>query len=279
MIFFLIWAILVIRKGHLSWYSICSIYVAAVYITDYVDEVFDYWLNIYDLPAHLLHNSLADQYLGLVLSDGVIFPLIVIVFCYYSNRYHRPWLVSILFAPLMAIIEFILAKQGFMILHHWSHWITFTLTFVGFRILAHFADRFINYYPPVSYRFWLVSVIYTCYAWPGGTLYYGIAHLAHYRLHIFDNYNADDRFTELIIMFVPVYLVVYFAPRIRPPYKLFLFISLGMCWFIVALWMYGKGWLIYHHWNHVWTFIRYFVPCYFAYWIDRWESNYRSTLH
>lgn len=79
-IFFLIWAIFVIRKGHLSWHSIFSIYVVAILITDYSDEVFDYWLNFFDLPAHLLDNPLADQYLGLTLSDGVIFLSLLLCF-------------------------------------------------------------------------------------------------------------------------------------------------------------------------------------------------------
>lgn len=275
-IFFLIWTIFVIRKGHLSWHSIFSIYIVAIFLTDYSDEMFDYWLNLYDLPAHLLHNPLADQYLGLTLSDGVIFPLIAIVFCYYSTTYKRPWLISILFAPTMAIIEFILAKQGYMVLHHWSHWNTFAITFVGFRILAHFAERLINYSPPISYRIWLVGVMYTCYAWPG-VLFWGFGHLAQYRLKIFQNYNADDRFTELVIMFLPVYIVAYFAPKIPPQYKLFLFICLGFCWVPFAMWMYGKGMLIYYQWNHAWTFIRYLAPCFLMYWIDRWELNYLSN--
>ncbi len=277
-VFFLVWAIFVIRKGHLSWHSIFSIYIVALIVTDYGDELLDFWLNLYDLPAHLLHDPLADQYLGLTFSDGVIFPLIAIVFCCYSARYHRPWLLSILFASMMAIIETILTKQGYMVLHYWSHWVTFAITFVMCRILACFADRFIRYSPPISYRFWLLGVIYVCYAWPG-VLYFGFGHLAQYRLQIFQNFNADDRFTELVLMFLPVFLVVYLAPKIRPRYKFLLFLSLGIIWVPFALWMHAKGRFIYYLWNHVWTFIRYLAPCILMYWTDRCELNYISSRH
>lgn len=169
-IFFLIWASILIRKGHISWHSVISISLVALYISDICDESFDHFFNFYDLPARLLHNPYSDQYLGLVFSDAVIFPLIAIVFCHYSARYHRPWLLSFLFALLMGIIEWFYERTGYMVYYHWNHWLTPLITFMIFRVLAHFAGRFIFYSPPIPYGFWLACLIYAISELPGSFL-------------------------------------------------------------------------------------------------------------
>ncbi|MDP4147240.1 MAG: hypothetical protein Q8936_22655 [Bacillota bacterium] len=279
--FFLIWAIIVIKKGQFTWHSILSIYVITNIVVDHGDEIFDYWFykKCYDLPAHLLKNPAADSYLGLVFSDGVIFPLIAIIFCYYATIWRHPWLLSIIGAPFMALIEVALDKTGFMVCYHWSHWFTLVITFISFRILAHYAHRFIYYSPPVSYRFWLVGVIYVSSDWPGYLVSWGTGQFALYRPHLFVNPVSDDRFTDLMLTTILGICLAYFAPKVRKQFKPFLFLGLSVCWITFAFWMYSRGMLIYNHWSHIGTIARYLEPCILAYFIDRWETNYLSTLH
>lgn len=104
-------------------------------------------------------------------------------------------------------------------------------------------------------------------------------HLYQYNPHIFKTYIANDRSLELLHGYVLGGVAGYLAPKIRQQYKFLLFIGLGLCTVFFALSMYKIGWLKYHHWNHVWTFIRYFTPYIFIYWCDRWELRYLKALH
>lgn len=238
---------------------------------------FAYWLNLYDLPAHLLQNPQSDKFLGLCLSDAVIFPLLSIIFCYYSTQYRRPWTLSLISSLLMGIIEYYLEKQGFMVSYHWSHWVTVVLTFFGCRILAHFASKFIYYSPPSSYRFWLVGMIYSVSEPTGALLGWGFMHLFQHRPNIFDNYTADDRTISFVFTTVIGGCLAYFAPKIHPQSKFFLFMGLSINYILFDLWLYSRGWLIYYHWNHGWTVARYLTTCLLMLWIDKWESTYRSA--
>lgn len=274
MIFFLLWAILVIRKGRLSWHAIISIYVTTLFIVDLGDVSFDHWFNFYDLPAHLLKNQHADHYLGIVFSDGMIFPLIAIIFCYYSVHYHRPWLLSFLFASLLGIFEVGYAKLGYMVYYHWSHWITPAIAFIFLRILAYFADRLVNYSPPISYRFRLLCFTYTFTEWPGALMGWGIMHLYQWRPHFFENYTADDRFTAMTIATAMGGLAAYFSPKTSHRHKPLLFLTLGLGSTIFALWMHDMGLLKYNNWNNFWTIVRYMTPYLIVYWYDGWETAY-----
>lgn len=274
LIFFLIWLIYIIRKGHISWHALVSIYVVTFFIVDIGDVSFDYWVNFYDLPVHLLNNPDADHYLGIVLSDGIIFPLIAIIFCYYSVRYHHPWLLSILFASILGIIEFGFVKLGYMVYHHWNHWITPAITFVVLRILAHFAERFIYYSPPVSYRFRLICFTYAFTEWPGAIMGNGLMNLYQWRPFIFDNPSADDRFVAMILATVMGGLAATFAPKILQKYKIYLFLGLGLLSTSFVLWMHSKGLMLYNHWNDFFSLIRYMAPYLLIYFYDRWESIY-----
>jgi hypothetical protein len=254
-----------------------SIYVVALLITDFGDVPFDYWFNFYDLPVRLLHNPDADHYLGIVFSDGWIFPLMAIVFCYYCVKYLRPWLLSFLFAALLGIMEVGYVKAGYMVYHQWNHWITPALSFILLRFLAHFAARYVYYSPPISYRFRLICFTYVITEWPGAIMGSGLMGLFHWRFHIFENVSADDRFIAMILAAVMGVGGAVVSPMIRQKYKKYLFFGLGLVSALFALWMHQKGWLLYTRWNNVLTIIRYMTPYVLVYLYDRWEFAYTKA--
>ena len=273
-IFFLIWAIWIIRKGRLSWHTVVSIYAVVVFATDWGDVPFDYWFNFYDLPIHLLENIDTGHYLAIALSDGVIFPLIAIIFCYYASRNNHHWLLSILFSALIGVIEVIYVKLGYMIYYYWHHLTTPIILLVLFRILAHYSNRFINYSPPVYYPFRLLCCVYVITEWPG-TIIEGILHMYQYRPHIFNNDTADARFVSNSFAALMGVVVAIFAPKIRDRYRISLFMTLGLGSILFALLMYSKGFLLYNnYWNHTLTIIRYITPYSLVYLYDKWESVY-----
>lgn len=274
MIFFLAWSIYVIRKSGMSWHTVISIYVITLFVVDFGDVPFDFWFNFYDMPVHLLTNLDFGHYLGIVISDGLIFPLIAIVFCYYSVQYNRPWLLSFIFASLLGIIEYFFVKRGFMVYHSWNHWITPVLTFILLRLLSHFSNRLVNYFPPVSYKFRLLCFIYVITEWPGAIMGQGILRFYQYRLNIFQNETADDRFVAMMFATTMGGLAAILISKIPQKFKSIFFLGLGLSSSIFALWMHSKELLIYHHWNNLVTIIRYMTPYLIIILYDHWESAY-----
>ena len=197
-VLFLVWAFIVCRKGRITLHSAISAGLVALYLSDIVDETCDHFFNFYDLPAKLLSNKYSDEYLGLVFSDAILFPLVAIIFCYYIVQYQKPWFISFLFAFMMGMMELAYVKTGYMVYHHWNHWITPVITFFAFRLLANFANRFIAYSPPIPYGFWLACLIYAISELPGSFLGFGIMHRYQYNPHIFKTYIANDRSLELL---------------------------------------------------------------------------------
>lgn len=278
LIFFLIWSIFVIYKGRMSWHAVITIYVISVFISDYGDVPFEFWFNFYDLQVHLLNNLDVGRYLGIILSDGLIFPFIAIIFCYYSVRFDHPWLLSILFAAMLGILEFLYVKLGYMVYYHWNHWLTPLITFITLRIVACFSNRLVHYSPPISYRFRLLCSIYVITEWPGAILC-GSLRLYQYKPNIFNNETANDRFVAMILATLMGVLAAFFISKISSSYKIFLFLGLGLVSSIFAVYMHSKELLIYNHWNSVATVIRYIAPYFVVYLYDRWEASYTRHLH
>lgn len=277
-IIFVVWAIIIIRKKYMSLHSIISIYAITVFFVDWGDVVFYLWARFYDIPAKLPRNIDIGNYLGIMFSDGIIFPAAAIVFCYYSIRYRHPWLLSALFASMFGVIEYIFTKFGFMIYHNWNHFLTPVITFILLLILSQFSNRLVNYSPPTSYKLRLMCFMYTIVEWPGGIMA-ATLHLYVYRLHIFATETADTRFVAMPVSTLLSIIVALIIDKIHPKYRILLFPGLGIGYSIFAIWMYYNGYMIYNHWNHMLTVIRYLVPFIVVYFFDRWESNYTNKLN
>lgn len=274
--FFLLWTVWVIRKGPLSWHTVLGIYFITLFVTDIGDVPFDHLFNLYDLHLQMSAGPDAEEYLALILSDGMIFPLIAIVFCYYAAKYRRPWLLSVLFAAMMGIIEYFFVQSGYMVYHRWNHWITPVVTFVLLRLLASFARRFVFYAPPVPYRLLLFCAAYTITALPGAIMNGRVLKLYQFQPGIFAGHIIDDWFISVSLSIFMGVLAAVFAPLIRRQGKIFFFLGLGLVSFLFSSLMYTKGYLLYHHWSHLLNFVRYLTPYLLVYLYDRWESDYRA---
>lgn len=269
---FLIWAVYVIRKGHLSAHTVFAIYTISLVVADYGDATCDYWLDFYDLPTHLLIDTDAGEHLGLILSDGVIFPLIGIVFCYYAARYQRPWLTSLLFAVMLGLMEFLYVTLGFMVYHHWTHFTTAALAFPTLMVMACFAKRFIGYNPPVPYRLRLACAVYTLSAWPVALLS-GILFLFEYTPLL-----AKGTANDPLLIILPTTAIsvadALLVPSTAPRHKMALFLLLGVCSSAFALVLYGVGMIQYNHWNSLLTAFVFMAPYPLIWLFNKWEWRY-----
>lgn len=274
-ILFVAWAILIIQKKRMSLHSIINIYFVTVFFVDWGDVIFYKWANFFDIPAKLPRSIDVGNYLGIIFSDGIIFPAAAIVFCYYSVRYHHPFLLSALFASMFGIIEIIFRKYGFIVYHNWNPFVTPVITFVLLLILAGYSNRFANYSPPVSYKLCIMCFIYGIIEWPGGILA-ATLHLYLYRPRIFADGTSDTRFVAMIVSTLLAVIAAIIIDKVKPKNKIILFLGSGICYSIFAFWMYSNGWMIYNHWNHILTVLRYIIPYTAVYYLDKWESSYRT---
>lgn len=277
---FLLWAMALVWKGRLPLLRVLDIYVCSMIVVDFGDVFLDFVLNCYDLPAHLMADRDADHYLGIIFSDGMIFPLVAIVFTYYVVRFRRPWLASLICAVVMGLIEALYVKLGFMVYHLWRPWITPLLALIGSRIYAASAPRFLGASPPIPRWFRMLCFTYAVSEWPGGLA--ALMHLYHWRPGVFANPNADDRIAAMLLAVAMGGLAAAIAAWVRPAYKLPAFLSLGVLSALLSLWAYARGWVLYTNWNGYWTVVRYVAPYLAVYWYDRprvvcWQPPGRST--
>jgi hypothetical protein len=273
MIIFLIWAIYVIRKGRVNWHAVLSIYFVTLFVADYGDVPCDHWFNFYDLPVHLLIRLDEGQYLGIVFSDGLTFPLMAIVFCYYITKYRHKWLLSFISAIILGILELIFVNLGFMIYHHWHHWTTAVISFFAFRVLAIYSERFITYNPPVFYPFRLLCAVYVITEWPGAILG-GVMRLFQFKISIFNSETANDRIVAMTLATVMGAIIALLVTKTPQKYRIFLFLGMGICSAVFALRMHAAGFFQYNHWNNFFTVIRYIAPYVIVFLYDKWESDF-----
>lgn len=267
----LAWAIRVARKGKISRHALVSIYTVTLIVVDAGDVAFDYGFNFYDLPTHLLANPASDKYLGIVFSDGMIFPLIAIIICYYVVRYRRPWLTSFGCAIVLGLLEAIYVRFGFMTYHGWNHWLTPAIILIMARILAQFAPRLISYSPPIPYPIRLLCATYAITEWPGALLG-GVMHLYKWRLGIHAEPYADDRIAAMALATIMGILAAVLSRRTREEDRLITFLGLGVLSTLLVYGALAVGWLHYNRWNHFWTAVRYITPYFAVAGYDRWES-------
>lgn len=275
---FFIWSIWAIRKAHMSWHTIIGIYVVTLFIVDLGDVSFDYWFNFYDLPAKLLKNPASDHYLGIVFSDGILFPLLAIIFCSYSVRFNQPWLISIVSGVFLGILEVIFVKLGYMVYHNWNHWLTPLISIGWFRVLAHFSNRFLYHSKPIPYWFRLVCFTYVISEWPGAIMGSGVLLFYRWRLNIFNDITADDRLVAMTVATTMGVIAAIFLPKVKQQYKILVLSGQGLASALIVIWAQINGWMIYEYWNHFATFIRYVAPYTIVYLYDKWESPYTKRF-
>jgi hypothetical protein len=275
LIFFLIWAIYVTRKGKLSRHAIVNLYVFTLFIVDIPEVIFNQLMGLYKFPTHLLADPVQDNLLGIVLGDSFILPLVGIIFgCYVKQG--QPWRMVLPFTLGFVILEWVYLKLGYVHYNHWSIWYSTFFYFIGLRLVAHYAPRFVTYHPPIPYQIRLFCFSYTALVLPSA-FFGAIFNLLQWRPGFFEDIHSDDRFTALGSIWVLSLITMIIIPKTPRPYKLAVFIMLAAFATFFALYAYWSGWLIYHHWNHFFTAMRYFVPFAFVMWYDRWETAYEKN--
>jgi hypothetical protein len=266
-----IWMVALIRKKQLSWHSIVLSYVMAVFSADMLEVTFNLLLNLYKFPTHLSSNHIAENELGIVFADTLILPFTFIVFVYYARK-GRPWTTSLLFALISIISEWIYLRMGYMKYIHWSLAYSAAIYLIGFRFGAYLAPRIASYDPPVPYRVRLLCFNHTIIMWVGALFASPLLTMYQFRPGIFKDTMADCRFTDLVSGDILNLLCVLFIPKMPNRFKPLVLTLIACVGVSFAMYSYYQGWLIYHHWNHFFMALRYFIPLALIMLYDRWEQ-------
>lgn len=271
---FIIWMTILIRKKQLSWHSIVAAYVIGFSIIDFLEILLNQLLGVYKFPPHLIQNPLDDNQLGIIFVDGLILPLGFIIFCHYIKKDNH-WKMSYIFAAFLSILEWILLKLNYLVYVNWELAYSMAIYAVGFRIGAYLAARIVGYASPIPYPVRLYCFGYAAMGWIGSFFGWPILKLYQFRTGLFDSIMADDRFVELYSGMALSLICALIVPKVsqhRRPIVLAAVACIGVAF---AIYLYSKGWLIYHHWNHFLVVIRYIISFILIMWYDRWESCYQ----
>ncbi len=172
------------------------------------------------------------------------------------------------------MLELVYLKFNYLHYLHWNIWLSTIFYIIGIRIYAHFAPRFVSYDPPVPYWIYLMSLKYAATAWIGAVFGGALVSLYQFQPDIFHSKPADDRFVDLGVSFLFAIITAIIIPKTPRRYKILVFATLATLATVGALFMYSRGWLIYHKWNHLLTVLRYFAPYTLIMIYDRWEATY-----
>ncbi|WP_367760885.1 hypothetical protein [Ammoniphilus sp. 3BR4] len=272
MIFWL-WAILAIRKGKFSWHTIVAIYVFAEAIVDLAEVLSNQLLHLYEFSTHLFSDPVRSDRIGIMLADVIILPASSIIFCYYTNP-KKPWLSVGIFTFIHITLELVYLKLDLLRYHQWNILFSTLLYLVGFRFLAYFSKRFVEYNPPVPYWVRLYSFTYTALVLPGAVFSGVLINWHQWRPNFLSNPVADDRLADIGLCVIISLMTAFIIPKVSSRYRMMAFVLLTLASTIFALYSHWRGWLIYHYWNHLLTILRYFLPFSLVIWYDRWESGY-----
>jgi hypothetical protein len=272
-IVFLVWAFLIIRKNKYSWQAIFSAYFIYLFATDAVEAVFSHYLGFYKFPAQLFSNFSVDNVFGLALSDGVILPLNGIIFCHYALRKKNQWLIVFIFTLAQFILELIYLGLGYLTYYHWATWLSVLFYTVGFSISAKYASRLLKYDPsPVPYQMVIGTATYGIATWLG-VMFSGLFGLYVWRPHLFKSFAGEIAFPEITMGELFGGVAALLIPKLPIKYRPVIFMTLPALGTVFYYFAYGKGWLIYHHWNHLLSALRWFVPFSLIILFERWEST------
>jgi len=268
-----IWCIRIVKKGEYTWGTLLSAFFVFVILVDLAEILFNFLLEYYKFPAHLLSDFHQDNQLGVILADVVIIPLTAIIVCHYFIHSKKRWLLIILFTIMQGLIEVVYLQFGYLIYYHWNTWISIAVYFIGLCILTKFAPRFLRKEKPLPYWLILTASVYNIAGMLGGAVMGGeLLSLFEWRPHIFNSPHADDRFSEITTLTLLGILTGILIPKFKSKYRLIVFGLLavvGISYYTIGHWM---GWLLYNNWNIYLTMIRWFVPFAIIAWLDRQES-------
>jgi hypothetical protein len=275
-ILFLVWFFLILRKDKYSWQAILSAYLIYLFAVDVVEIVFSHYLGFYKFPARLFSNFEINNQFGLTLSDGLILPLNGIIFCHYAIRMKNHWFLVFIFTLGQFILELIYLNLGYILYLKWATWLSVIFYTIGFSISAKYASRLIKYEPsPVSYSIIIGTATYGIATWCGA-VFSGLFGLYEWHPHLFKSFTGEISFPEITMGELFGCVAAILIPKVPLKYRPVIFLTLPALGTVFYYFGHGKGWLIYRHWNHLLSALRWFVPFSIIIWFDRWQSTYLS---
>ncbi len=268
----LTWVIYLKKTKNISWHFLINTAAIGVMFVDIIEIIFNQLMGLYKFPTKFLSDPLKDNQLGVIFSDVLILPFTALLFTYFSSIYKK-WKVTILFTVCYILMEVLFLKTGYIIYNKWSIWLSFSAYLIGFSFFSLFANRLVNYDPPIPYRIRLLSFTYSITAIIGGLLGGALIELYQWRPGVFEFPPADDRFADLGLSLILALMISTIIPFVLYKYKLLMFLLLTSIIVTFSFYASQQGWLIYHKWNHFLTAIKWFAPIIIVYFYDRWESN------
>jgi hypothetical protein len=261
-------------KKKVSWHSAVTILVVTLVPIDWADIIASRFLNLYILPMHLFNDASMDTKLGIIISDVVMMPPLGVVTCYYYAKYKKWWI------PFLTVVTMVL-MEGVMVHLHYMEYINFdpiyTACFyvISLLLYVNYADRLINYNPPISYAYVLffatyiiMGIFFTIF---GGS----VLELFMWRPGIFSDHVADCWFVEIPILIIFGFIASLTVPKLKNKlYRALIFLSFSILGITFSMYMLSKGMLIYNKWNTALMILRYVVPSTMLIFYDRWESSF-----
>jgi hypothetical protein len=241
---------------------------------DWTDIVISRFLGLYHLPMHLFKDVSMDTKLGIIVSDVIMMPPLGVITCYFIAKYKK-WWIPIFTVVIMVLMEAVMVYFHFMVYVNFNPLYTACLYVLSLLLYTNFADRLINYNPPVPYSYVLffatyiiMGIFFTIF---GGS----ILELFMWRPGIFTDHVADCWFVEIPGLIVFGLIACFTVPKLKNKlYRALIFISFSVIGIVFSIYMHSKGMLIYNKWNTFFMILRYLVPSTILIIYDRWEYGY-----
>jgi len=271
----IIWVGWLMKFKRVTWSAVVNTYVFTLLVVDIIEIILNLLLNLYKFPTHLLANPVHDNFLGILFTDSVILPLTSIAFCYHVR--HHAWRVVLAFTFLMSILEWVYLKLGFLTYNNWAVAYSTMSYLAGFAIFSRLGHVYIDRTSDVPYWIRLTCFGYFALVLPGA-IPDVLFDLHQWRLGLLASAPSDDRVADLGSCFIFSILAGTIIAITPERYKRIWFAVLACLTLVFAFYAYGQGWLIYNHWNHFLTVVRYLVPYVILYAYDRWQTKLKERF-
>lgn len=273
---FLMWIIVIKVKGKFSWHPLLSIWFVTLVLTDITDILLSRIFGLYNLHIKLFPDISTDTKHGIFISDAFVVPMMAVIFCYYYAKHKKWWMPVILYA-VMVLIEAVFVHFGYIEYIDFDPLYTAALYVIGAVLLTNFADRFVNYSPPINYTFVLFFATYVIMGMPSAFLGGGME-LFLWRPGIFKDHIADNWVISITMDAVSGLILCIILSKISSwSLRTYTIIGLGVASITFCLIMHLKGILVYNKWNNALLVLRYSASTIALIFFDKWESRYKRA--
>lgn len=266
----LIWAVYLYQKRKIDLHTIIVVYSLSLLLIDIPEIIFITIFNLYKFHVQLLTNPIMDSHLGIILSDGVIIPLIgIVIYCYIKP--YRVWRYVFLFTGMHLALELLFLRFGYLEYINWSIWHSATAYLLGITIISY---TFL-FFKLKSIPFWLkiTTFSYPIFSW-WGVIFNGLLGFYILRPYIFENKDADTMIGDLGITWIIVLIHAIFVSHVSYSVRKYIYILGALIISVFYIWLNSKGISIYYYWNNLFMILRWSIPFVLMYLFDRWDRKY-----